>query len=494
MAPGIISNPSPRSTSPPAFSIAKAVKNFLFNRSIRAPPLRVLRGTAGANNNNISNNTYHLEDGTQIYNASGGAAVTCIGHYNKRVEDAIVKQIRLGLSYVPSGAFYPDVAEDLARDLIASTDGKMSRAVFYSSGSEASEAAMKLCVQYHAKEKQSPELTRTLFIARERSYHGATLGALAISGMPTRKDIYQHVLPANVHTISPCNPYRHRYEEESDAQYVDRLKEELEQKILKLGEKNVAGFIAEPVVGAALGCVPALPGYLKAMRKVCDKYGILLILDEVMCGMGRTSSGNLHAWQDVGEGAVPDIQIIGKGLAGGFQAISGMLVGKPIVDAFINGPGSGAFSHGHTFQNFPVACAAALEVQKIVREEKLLQNVSQKGEVLSEKLKRRLGGHRNVGDIRGKGLFWGIEFVQNKETKESFNSKDMVAWNMSQKGLTRAYGIFVYPGSGSVDGDKGEHIIIAPAYNITDAEVDLIVERVANLIEDFFDGYIPSPL
>lgn len=261
MAPGIITDSSPRSTSPVS-SITKYIKKFLFDRSVRTPPLRVLSGIDGADNN-----TYRLEDGTQVYDASGGAAVTCIGHYNKRVEDAIVKQMRLGVSYIPSVAFYVDVAEELARLLIASTDGKMSKAVFYNSGmcvdlvqsillsdgiigSEASEAALKLCVQYHAKEKQHPEPTRTLFIAREQSYHGATLGALAMSGMPVRKEMYQHVLPANTYTVSPCHPYRYRGQGESDAQYVDRLKQELEDKVVELGTENVAGFIAEPVVGA----------------------------------------------------------------------------------------------------------------------------------------------------------------------------------------------------------------------------------------------------
>jgi adenosylmethionine-8-amino-7-oxononanoate aminotransferase len=224
------------------------------------------------------------------------------------------------------------------------------------------------------------------------------------------------------------------------------------------------------------------------MREVCDDYGVLLIMDEVMCGMGRT--GYLHAWQK--ENVVPDIQLVGKGLAGGFQPLSAMLIRKNIADAFQNGPGSGAFIHGHTFQNFTLACAAGLEVQKIIEKENLIQNVRVQGRALSGKLRERLGNHPNVGDIRGEGLFWGIEFVCDKETKEPFHPDAMVAWNMFQMGLAPPYEIHVYPGSGTVDGQRGDHIIISPSYNTTDAEVNMIVDRVGRLVEDFFNASTPS--
>jgi adenosylmethionine-8-amino-7-oxononanoate aminotransferase len=380
--------------------------------------------------------------------------------------------------------FDTDVTENLARFLVTSTDGKMSKAVFYCSGSEANEAAYKLALQYHAKEKVNPEPSRTMFIARDRSYHGATLGALDLSGHKARRELYEPVLSRNTHHVSPCYSYRGLRLGETVADYILRLKDELDQKIINLGPRNVAAFICEPVVGAALGCVPAENGYLAAVRDVCDKHGVLLIFDEVMCGMGRT--GYLHAWQK--EGVAPDIQLVGKGLAGGFQPLSAMLVGPRVSDAFEHGPGTGAFSHGHTFQNHTLGCAAGLEVQKIIQEECLLQNVREKGSRMSKMLKKRLGNHPHVGDIRGIGLFWGIEFVRDKQTKEPFPAALKVNWEIYNKGLAPPYEIHIYPGVGTVDGTNGDHIIIAPSYNITDGEVDAIVDRVTRLVEDYFEA------
>ncbi|XPS75608.1 hypothetical protein M3J09_007683 [Ascochyta lentis] len=480
MVPSAVRKPqrvTPRRTSRPT---AVATRSQLFNRSVRSTPYRIMRASA---------QTLHFENGWNVLDASGGAAVTGVGHLSTRVEQAMIKTLRRGVAYVTSMMFDTDVTEDLAHFLVASTDDRMSKAVFYCSGSEANEAAYKLAVQYHAKEKVNPEPTRTLFIARDRSYHGATLGALDISGHKGRRELYEPALPHNAHHISPCYSYRGLQSGETVVEYVTRLKNELEQKIKDLGPKNVAAFICEPVVGAALGCVPAEEGYLTAVRDVCDKYGVLLIFDEVMCGMGRT--GYLHAWQK--ESVAPDIQLVGKGLAGGFQPLSAMLVGPKVNDAFEYGPGSGAFSHGHTFQNFPLGCAAGLEVQKIVQEEKLLQNVREKGSRLSKMLKKRLSDHQHVGDIRGAGLFWGIEFVKDKQTKEPFPADMKVNWEIYLQGLAPPYEVHVYPGMGTVDGANGDHIIISPSYNITDAEVDAIVDRVGRLVEDYFEALdLPS--
>ncbi|KAF2621663.1 aminotransferase [Macroventuria anomochaeta] len=474
MAPSAIRKPQrvmARRSSRPA---TVATRSYLFNRSVRSTPYRIKRASA---------QTLHFENGWNVLDASGGAAVTGIGHLSTRVEQVMIKTLKRGIAYISSMMFDTDVAEDFARFLITTTDGKMTRAVFYSSGTEANEAAYKVALQYHATEKANPEPTRTLFIARDRSYHGTTLGALDMSGHKARRELYERVLPHNTHHISPCYAYRGLQTGESVAEYVTRLKNELEQKIQDLGPKNVAAFICEPVVGAALGCVPAEAGYLAAMREVCDRYGILLIFDEVMCGMGRT--GYLHAWQK--EGVAPDIQTVGKGLAGGFQQLSAMLVSPKVNDAFEYGPGSGAFSHGHTFQNYPLACAAGLEVQKIIQEENLLQNVKEKGFRLSKSLKKRLSNHRHVGDIRGAGLFWGIEFVKDKQTMEPFPADMKINWRIYEKGLAPPYEIHVYPGMGTADGVNGDHIILSPSYNITDTEIDAIVDRVARLIEDYFD-------
>lgn len=394
-----------------------------------------------------------------------------------------MKALDNGTSYISSMMFDTEATEEFARFLINTTDGKMSKAVFYSSGTEANEAAYKAALQYHATEKANPEPTRTLFIARDRSYHGTTIAALDMGGHKARRALYESVLPHKTHHISPCYSYRALKTGDSVAEYVVRLKNELEQKIQELGPKNVAAFICEPVVGAALGCVAAETGYLAAMREVCDRYGVLLIFDEVMCGMGRT--GVIHAWQK--EGVAPDIQTTGKGLAGGFQQISAMLISPKVSDAFEFGPGSGAFSHGHTFQNYPLACAAGLEVQKIIQEENLLQNVRDKGARLSKLLKKRLSKHQYVGDIRGAGLFWGIEFVQDKQTMQPFPAEMKINWRMYEKGLAPPYEVHVYPGCGTADGVHGDHIIISPSYNITNADVDAIVDRVGRLVEDFFD-------
>jgi len=394
-----------------------------------------------------------------------------------------MKVLDNGTPYISSMMFDTEVTEEFARFLVNSTNGMMSKAVFYSSGTESNEAAYKIAVQWHATEKKNPEPSRTYIIARDRSYHGTTLGTLDMGGHKARRAPWEGVIPKNGHHVSPCYSYRNLNKGESVAEYVTRLKDELEQRIVELGPKNVAAFICEPVVGAALGCVPAEDGYLAAMREVCDRYGVLLIFDEVMCGMGRT--GYMHAWQK--DGVAPDIQTTGKGLAGGFQQISAMLVSPKISDAFEFGPGSGAFSHGHTFQNYPLACAAGLEVQKIIQEENLLHNVKDKGTRLSKSLRKRLANHPNVGDIRGVGLFWGIEFVKDKQTMEPFPEALKVNWKIYERGLAPPYEVHIYPGAGTADGVNGDHIIISPSYNITNADVDAIVDRVGRLVEDFFE-------
>ena len=265
------------------------------------------------------------------------------------------------------------------------------------------EAAIKLSRQYFL-ELSPPQPQRFRFIARKESYHGTTLGALSMSGHLARRGLFEPVLiPADtISRVSACNAYHGRKQSESTSAYVARLAQELDIEFERVGPDSVCAFVAEPIVGAALGCVPAVPGYFKAMKAVCDKYGALLIFDEVMCGMGR--SGTLHAWEQ--EGVVPDLQTIGKGLGGGYAAIAGVLVGQRVVHALEKG--TGAFAHGQTYQGHPIACAAALEVQRIITEERLVENVAKLGARLERSLKDRLGGHPNVGDIRGKGLFWGV--------------------------------------------------------------------------------------
>ena len=348
-------------------------------------------------------------------------------------------QLTDGVSYCHSLFFATDAAEQLATHLIDSTDGEMAKAFFTSSGSEAIEAALKMARQYHL-EKNPPEAQRIHFIGRQQSYHGTTLGALAAGGHRARRAIYEPMLSKNSSFIRPCFAYRGKKSStESDAAYVRRLEEELDAEFQRIGPDRVAAFIAEPVVGAALGCVPSVSGYFKAVRRVCDRYGALLILDEIMCGSGRVGPqpsarypNPLHAWQDPSVGIVPDMMTMGKGLGGGFQPIAAMLANCRVIDVLAKG--TGAFSHGQTYQAHPLACRAALEVQRIIQNDDLVSNVRAQGKLLGKLLHDRLSAHQFVGSVRGQGLFWGIEFVRDKATKIPFDSVHAVAMGIHELG------------------------------------------------------------
>jgi adenosylmethionine-8-amino-7-oxononanoate aminotransferase len=424
-------------------------------------------------------NYLFTSDGRKIFDACAGAAVSCLGYGNKRVIEAIHNQSLTGVTYLASSFWASPVVKDLCKELIQGTEGKMSRVYLTGSGSEAMEAAIKLSRQFfYEKNKDTP---RVNFIARENSYHGNTIGALSVSGFITRRQPYIPFLMDNIHHISSCYPYRQQEEGESDAAFVARKATELDNKFRELGPETVIGFIAEPVVGAALGCVPYVPGYLKAMRDVCHKYGALFILDEVMCGSGRT--GTLHAWQ--AEDIVPDIQTMAKGLGGGYQPIAAMLLSQKVVNTIMEG--SGQFIHGLTYQAMPIQAAAALEVQRIIREDKLLKNVTKRGTTLGKLLKSSLDEHPNVGDIRGQGLFWGIEFVKDKKTKQPFAPEVGISQKILELALSDQFNMTFYPGTGSVDGIQGDHIILAPPFNITNKDVDDIVVTVVAVINIVFD-------
>lgn len=337
---------------------------------------------------------------------------------------------------------------------------------------------MKMARQYFLE--TDVNTSRVNFIAREGSYHGNTLGALGMSGHVARRAPYTPFLTPNVHHVSSCNPYRQRFPGETDSKFVARKAAELEAKFQELGPNTVIGFVAEPVVGAALGCVPSVPGYLAAMRDVCHRHGALFILDEVMSGMGRC--GTLHAWQL--ENVLPDIQTVAKGLGGGYQPIAAVLMSPKVARAFEDG--SGQFTHGQTYQGMPLGAAAGLEVQRIVREDRLVANVAMQGAYLERELKRQLGNHPNVGDIRGRGLFWGLEFVKDKSSKEPFDPKVGVAQRIHNTAISPPYNMLLYPGNGTVDGYRGDHVILSPSYIITRAEIDIIVKMVAGVVEEVF--------
>ncbi|AMR82410.1 aspartate aminotransferase family protein [Cupriavidus nantongensis] len=408
--------------------------------------------------------------GRRYLDASGGAAVSCLGHGHPRVIEAIKAQLDT-IAYAHTSFFTTEVSETLAQTLAQAAPGDLDHVYFVSGGSEAVESALKLARQYFVEVGQP---ARRHFIARRQSYHGNTLGALAIGGNAWRREPFLPLLvPA--HHVSPCYAYRERLPGESDAQYAQRLAEELEAKIVDLGPEGVAAFVAETVVGATAGAVPPVGDYLKRIRAVCDKYGVLLILDEVMSGMGRT--GYLFACEE--DGVVPDIVTIAKGLGAGYQPIGAMLSTRRIYDAIVGG--SGFFQHGHTYIGHATACAAALAVQRTIAEDKLLANVLARGEQLRTRLREALGDHPNLGDVRGRGLFVGVEFVADRDSKAALDPA--LKTHARLKSAAMQNGLLVYPMGGTVDGVHGDHVLFAPPFICTPRDIDNIVDRFAAAVQ-----------
>jgi len=403
--------------------------------------------------------------GKRYLDACGGAAVSCLGHGHPRVLAAIHKQVD-ELAYAHTSFFTTEVAEQLADELSASAPGDLNHVYFLSGGSEAVEAALKLARQYFV---ESGQKQRRHFIARRQSYHGNTLGALAIGGNAWRREAFLPLLTPS-HHVAPCYAYREQLSGESDAQYVQRLADELEAKILELGADAVAAFVAETVVGATAGAVPPVGDYFKKIRAVCDKYGVLLILDEVMSGMGRT--GHLYACAE--DGIAPDILVIAKGLGAGYQPIGAMIASDRIYNTVVGG--SGFFQHGHTYIGHATACAAALAVQQTIREEQLLSNVQARGEQLRARLREVFANHPNVGDVRGRGLFVGVELVADRDSKQPLDPARRTHSRVKSEAMQR--GLLVYPMGGTVDGRQGDHILIAPPFISTAADIDAMVERL----------------
>ncbi|ORY26780.1 adenosylmethionine-8-amino-7-oxononanoate aminotransferase [Naematelia encephala] len=413
----------------------------------------------------------YTEDGRQILDGCGGAAVVSVGHSQERITKALAEQLNT-VSYLHSGAFANRPAEELAEMLTKSSG--MERALFNCGGTEAMESAIKLVRQYHV-ERGHPE--RVNYIGRVQSYHGNSLGALSLCRHTIRRRPYLPLFNQNVfHEVSPCYAYRYKLEGESDEDYVARLKEELEAKFQELGPGTVAAFFAETIVGATSGCTPAVPGYFKAMKEVCEKHGALLVLDEIMCGMGRT--GKMHAWQ--WEGVQPDVQVCGKALGGGYAPISAVLVSSKVVSAFREG--SGAFNNGYTYQSHVIGCRAGVEVLKMMEELKLVEQCHERGVLLERLLHEKFDSHPNVGNIRGRGLFWAIELVKDKGTKEMFPKTHPITDIIA--GDCLANGLVVYPGmKGTVDGLQGDHMLIAPPYIVTEEELRFLVDTLAVGVE-----------
>src|SRR6185295_20329595 len=384
-----------------------------------------------------------------------------IGHQHPRVIAAIARQASR-LAFAHTSFFSSAPAEALADHLVGDEPGGLAYAYVVSGGSEAIEASIKLARQYFLETGQ-PQRQR--FIARRQSYHGNTLGALAAGGNAWRREPYGPLLSSAFSHVTAAFAYHEKRDSESEADFVGRLVADLEAEFQRLGPENVAAFIAEPVVGATAGCVPAPAGYFRAVREICDRHGALLIPDEVMSGMGRT--GTRHAWEQ--EGIAPDIQAIAKGLGGGYQPIGAMLASTRIIDAIRDG--SGAFQHGHTYLAHPLACAAALEVQRVIDDEQLLDRVKDLGAQLERRLVERFGNHRHVGDIRGRGLFQAIELVADRATRTPF--EPALKLNLRIKSTAFEGGLGCYPMGGTVDGRKGDHILLAPPYIATSEDIDM---------------------
>jgi adenosylmethionine-8-amino-7-oxononanoate aminotransferase len=409
-------------------------------------------------------------NGRAYIDASGGAAVSCLGHGHADVIAAMHAQIDR-IAYAHTSFFTTAVAEELADVLVASAPAGTSHVYFVSGGSEAVEAALKMARQYFVEIGQ-PQ--RRHFIARRQSYHGNTLGALSVGGNEWRRRQFAPLLMDVTH-VSPCYEYRDRRADETPEQYGARLVNELSQAIDRLGPDTVIAFVAETVVGATAGALPPVPGYLKGVRELCTRHGILLILDEVMCGMGRT--GTLHACEQ--EGVAPDLMTIAKGLGGGYQPIGAVLAQTHIVDAFAKG--SGLFQHGHTYLGHPVACAAALAVQRVIARDRLLDAVKARGRGLKERLDAAFRDHPHVGDIRGRGLFWGVELVADRASKQTFDPA--LRLHARIKARAMAEGLMVYPMGGTIDGRLGDHVLLAPPFIVTDADLDAIVGRLQRAID-----------
>ena len=412
--------------------------------------------------------------GNRYLDACGGAAVSCLGHSNQRVKQAIIDQVN-EIPYAHTSFFTNESQEKLAQHLLDHAYGHFSQVYFITGGSEAIEASLKLARQYFLEQGKTE---KKFFIARKQSYHGNTLGALSIGGNLWRRKPFDPILVEG-HHISACNEYRDRRDDETEFEYGQRIANELERKIEELGADNVAAFIAETVGGATAGCLTPPEGYFKRIREICDQYNVLLILDEIMCGMGRT--GTLHACEQ--DGIQGDLQTIAKGIAAGYQALSAVLISEKIVNAIDEG--SGFFQHGHTYLGHPVSCAAGLATQLEIQERDLLSNVKTQGANLKQALQDSINSDdilsNHVGDIRGRGLFIGIELVANKSSKQAFDPNLKLHAKIKKKAMLNR--LMVYPMGGTIDGINGDHILVAPPFIIDEENVAQITERLSKSIK-----------
>ncbi|WP_325891840.1 aspartate aminotransferase family protein [Grimontia sp. NTOU-MAR1] len=411
-------------------------------------------------------------EGRQYLDGCGGAAVSCLGHSHNGVLGAIENQLRT-IPYAHTGFFTSSAAEELAARLADKAPGPLNHVYLVSGGSEAVEAALKMARQYFL---EKGETSRTRYIARRQSYHGNTLGALGVGGNMWRKEPFAPLMH-NGELIAPCYAYRDKSNDETHFEYGQRVANELEERLLAVGPETVIAFVAEPVVGATAGALVAEKGYFKRIREICDKYGVLLILDEVMCGCGRTGTYFAYEQEDI----VPDLVTMAKGLAAGYQPIGAVMIHDNIYNAIFHG--SGYFQHGHTFMAHPLACAAACATLDAL-DAGVLSEVTERGHYLVKQLNQTFGDHPYVGDIRGRGMFIGLEFVEDKASKTSFASSRPLHAQVKKTAMTN--GLMCYPMGGTIDGKQGHHVLLAPPFIITQNEIDELVKRLAITLDNVF--------
>ncbi len=404
-------------------------------------------------------------DGKQYLDGSGGAAISCLGHGHRVVIDAIKTQIEK-LAFAHTMFFTNQPQEALAEKLVARFTQDDARVYFLSGGSEANETAIKLARQYWLSQGKQQ---KHLVISRRQSYHGNTLGALSASGNPARRQVYGPML-LDWPNIDPCYEYRHRREGESENDYGERAARSLEEAILSAGAENVSAFIVETIVGATLGAVPAVEVYFKTIREICDRHQVLLIMDEVMAGCGR--SGTYFAFEQ--EGITPDMVTLAKGLGGGYQPIGAVIsqgfIHQGIVDAY------GAFAHGHSYVGHATVAAAGLAVMQVLEDENLLAKVQQTGELLRKRLRDVFIEHPHIGDIRGRGLLTGIELVEDRDTRTPIRKELGVPAAILSAAMEN--GLICYPGGGTADGVNGAHILLAPPFIYQPKHIDELVSKL----------------
>jgi adenosylmethionine-8-amino-7-oxononanoate aminotransferase len=412
--------------------------------------------------------------GKRYLDGSGGPAVFCLGHAHPEVNAAIARQLD-EIAYAYRYLFTSSALEGLTETVLRLCGGGFQDIVYSGSGSEAVESALKIALQHFAARGL---MRKRRFIARQRSWHGNTLGALSISGFAQRRRAFEGSL-LDVTFVSAANAYR-MPDGVSAETLAAHLAAELEHAIVSLGPSNVAAFIVEPVVGAAGGVVPAPAGYMQAVQAVCRRHDVLLIADEVMCGAGRT--GTWRALEH--DGVVPDIMSVAKGLAGGYIPLGATLVSARVA-APIQGE-HGAYMTGHTFTGHTAACAAGLAVQHIIERDGLLERVRTVGAAFQRALRESLSRFEEVGDVRGRGFFIGIELVRDRASKRPFPAERALSFDIGARAF--AEGLICYPCSGNVDGTAGDTLIIAPPYNASDGELEQIVAKLACAVDGALSG------